>query len=52
MIGALSVGALWFKKGSTRWFSVDGAKLMKLKLDLISMLLVSIDGRSLVPSLR
>ena len=52
MIGSLSVGELWFEKGSTRWFSTDGAKLMKLKLDLISMLLVSIDGRSSVPSVE
>ena len=30
----------------------DGAKLMKPKLDLVSMFLVNIDGRSLVPAVK
>ena len=43
MTGALSIGAQWFEKESTR-VPIDGAKLMKPKIDLVSMLLVNVDG--------
>ena len=43
--GALSVGVQWFEKESTR-VPIDGAKLMKPKIDLVSMLLVNVDGRA------
>ena len=31
---------------------IDGAKLMKLNFDLVSMLLVNVDGQSLVPIIK
>ena len=52
MTKALSIGARWFEKGSTLRIPTNGAKLMKLKLDLVSMLLVNINGRSPIPKIK
>jgi len=41
----LSVGIQWL----VQTFPIDGAKLMKLEYDLVSMLLVNADERTAIP---